>query len=358
MKRQIVAVMMWTTLAGYAARAEGAPKIVFDQTTYDFGVTSAVEAVEGKFTFTNTGDGVLKVEKPKPACGCTVASVIPDSLKPGEKGALTFTLNLTHAKGPTEKSITVPSNDPQNPSVKLAIKADVKPIFAVNPELLFLGDIAPGKTGTTSVEVKRLDGKKLAITKTEASKGFILSKVEPVESSQGQAAKITVEAKADGQPRRFSSMLLVYTEDATKPALTIPMTGRFLSEIVLEPETMLWQVNDPTNWPGADAEKAATRDVTIYAAGEKQTLHVRNVTSSLKELQVQLNTLETNMSYEIVATLPKPPAQSVTGNIEFETDLPSLPKVQVPVTINVQSSQTTGHVHQKGATDERHNDSP
>src|SRR5438093_71139 len=77
---------------------KGTPKIKFDNTIYDFGKTSQVDHVTGIFIFHNEGDGVLKVEKPQPSCGCTVAGVKPDVLQPGEKGELTFTLNLGKAR--------------------------------------------------------------------------------------------------------------------------------------------------------------------------------------------------------------------------------------------------------------------
>src|SRR5262245_40007272 len=89
-----------------AAKAEGAPagkpKIKFDKIVYDFGKTSVVEQVAGKFTFENVGDGELKVSKPTTSCGCTVAAVKPDVLKPGEKGELSFTLNLGKSRATLE----------------------------------------------------------------------------------------------------------------------------------------------------------------------------------------------------------------------------------------------------------------
>src|SRR5882724_5930019 len=81
-------------LGGATVPAEGTPKIQFDRTSYDFGVTSLVESVTGTFTFQNAGDGVLELQKPKPSCGCTVTSVKPEKLQPGEKGELVFTIRL------------------------------------------------------------------------------------------------------------------------------------------------------------------------------------------------------------------------------------------------------------------------
>ena len=77
---------------------------------------------------------------PAPSCGCTVASVKPDVLKPGDKGELVFTINVSHG-GKIEKYITVPSNDTATPSVRLTIKADVKKSIEISPTAINLGDL-------------------------------------------------------------------------------------------------------------------------------------------------------------------------------------------------------------------------
>jgi hypothetical protein len=82
----LLAGALWMGAMCVAAQAEGTPKIQFDQTVYDFGKTSQVETVSGVFKFKNIGDGILKLEPPKPSCGCTVAELKPDTLQPGETG--------------------------------------------------------------------------------------------------------------------------------------------------------------------------------------------------------------------------------------------------------------------------------
>src|SRR5258708_3436159 len=105
MKRELLAVAVFAVATMSVARAQvtntpaattnaptaattnaptAAPKIQFDKTVYDFGTTSLVDSVTGTFTFQNVGDGELKMGKPQPSCGCTVASVKPEVLKPGE----------------------------------------------------------------------------------------------------------------------------------------------------------------------------------------------------------------------------------------------------------------------------------
>src|SRR5437868_5672526 len=127
MKRPLLSLLL--AIFSTAALAEGTPKIQFDQTVYDVGKTSQVESVSGTFKFKNTGDAILKLEQPKPSCGCTVATLKSDTLKPGENGEIGFTLNLGRYKAHLEKHISVASNDPQTPRVELTIKADYTPLY-------------------------------------------------------------------------------------------------------------------------------------------------------------------------------------------------------------------------------------
>ena len=86
MKTALFTATLWLGALGVTALAEGTPKIQFERTVYDFGSTSRVATVSGVFKFKNAGDGLLKIEPPKPTCGCTFAELKPDTLAPGPVG--------------------------------------------------------------------------------------------------------------------------------------------------------------------------------------------------------------------------------------------------------------------------------
>ena len=162
-----------------------------------------VDSVTGTFTFQNAGAGDLKIEKPQPSCGCTVASVKPDVLKPGEKGELVFTVRVAGQRGALEKHITVPSNDPQSSKVSLSIKIEMKQILDVTPQNIQLGNIRQGATTNVTVVVRRTDGNKLVISKAEASNKNLTTHIEPVEGSSNTSAKS--RSKSPARERRGSS---------------------------------------------------------------------------------------------------------------------------------------------------------
>src|SRR5437867_354177 len=128
-KKGMDAGMTWLLALGLLA----APKIEFERTVYEFGKTSLVDSVSGTFTFRNTGDEVLLLKEPKTSCGCTVAKLQTDALKPGEKSALEFTLAVGQRAQEFHKEIRVASNDPTNPVVVLGLRAEVVPAFEASP---------------------------------------------------------------------------------------------------------------------------------------------------------------------------------------------------------------------------------
>jgi hypothetical protein len=323
-------------LGGAAVRAEGAPKIQFERTSYDFGVTSLVESVTGTFTFQNAGDAVLELQAPRPSCGCTVASVTSDKLQPGEKGELVFTIKLgTAAHQRLSKLITVSSNDPQQPIVQLGIEVQTKSVLTAEPTSVDFGALRLGATTNASVVIRRNDGKKLTITKVEAFSDLITARTEPMEDADAQAARLQIRFNAAGLPRHFSEQIRLYTDDSIGAGLTVFVSARLLGDIKLEPETLSWGMPDPNNWPDTETEVILSRSIVVTSTQTERPLLLRNISCSRKEVKVRLVTLQKGQEYEIVVTLPKRLTKTVEGTINFETNLPSLPKVEVPLTVSV-----------------------
>src|SRR5260221_2534060 len=87
-RRRLCAAVLGLLLAATLLRAEDQPKIQFEKLIQDLGIANEGGSLAGKFYFTNTGTALLEVQPPETSCGCTVASVKPDKLKPGEKGEI------------------------------------------------------------------------------------------------------------------------------------------------------------------------------------------------------------------------------------------------------------------------------
>ena len=102
-----------------------APKIVFAKKKHDFGTVRQGEKVTAEFTFSNVGKGKLNIRATKANCGCTVSKPDEDVLKSGKSGTIAVTFDSQGRRGKQQKTITVFSNDPLNPTQQLTITAEV-----------------------------------------------------------------------------------------------------------------------------------------------------------------------------------------------------------------------------------------
>ncbi len=103
-----------------------APKISFASKTHDFGTIAQNEVAKTEFTFTNTGKDDLHIRSTKANCGCTVSQPDKNVLKSGESSQIAVTFNAGGRRGKQQKTITVFSDDPVNPTQQLTIKARVE----------------------------------------------------------------------------------------------------------------------------------------------------------------------------------------------------------------------------------------
>jgi hypothetical protein len=339
-------VCSWMIAAGLLAQVAGAqtnppaaapagltPKIQFDKTVYDFGSTSPVTQVAGKFIISNTGSATLEIKKPQPSCGCTVAALTKDKLEPGEKAELGFTVNVGVPRGHVEKHITVPSNDPSQPSVNLTLKVDIIPTFDVTPQSISLGNIHQSVTTNITVQIKRLDGRPLGLARAEANNKNIIAKLGAPQGSN-DLVMLTVAINAGGSPGPLNDSIRVLGSDTNTPPITIAINGRIVGDVTANPETQFWGIVDPDNWPGGHPEQTV-RKFTLTSNVATANFDIKRVSTDLGDVSVAFAPVVPGKTYEITATLSKAPKQSLRGTIKVETTLASQPTVELGLTINV-----------------------
>ena len=128
-------------------------------------------------------------------------------------------------------------------------------------------------------------------------------------------------------------------DDAEQPTATIYVIGQLMGDVNVTPEALYWGVTDPEHWPGSFPETMTTRRVNITSGQSEKPLEIKNVTSSLKELSLELVPQEKGKTYTLVAKLTEAPKESTRGTISFDTNIPSQPKIVVPVMVNVLRTQ-------------------
>jgi hypothetical protein len=102
-----------------------APAISFENEVYNFGELDVNETAQCEFTFRNIGDGILRIERISETCGCTAASISRREYEPGEQGLIQVTYRAQRQPGFVSQDLSVYTNDPANPGVRLLIQGEV-----------------------------------------------------------------------------------------------------------------------------------------------------------------------------------------------------------------------------------------
>jgi len=103
-----------------------APKLSFENPVHDFGSIKQGDQVSTEFVFTNTGKSILNIREIKASCGCTIGNLEKNDIAPGDTGSIKVSFNSRGRRGIQQKSISIFSNDPANPTQRITIKARVE----------------------------------------------------------------------------------------------------------------------------------------------------------------------------------------------------------------------------------------
>ncbi|MCK5827129.1 DUF1573 domain-containing protein [Candidatus Bipolaricaulota bacterium] len=122
MKKLILTLVLCAALSTLAVAA---PTIYVAQPVYNFGSVFEGIAVSRTFVIENIGDEALDISGVSASCGCTTTSKPTEPIEPGDSFSLDVLINTTGFGGTISKSITVYSNDPESPLLRLRVTGQV-----------------------------------------------------------------------------------------------------------------------------------------------------------------------------------------------------------------------------------------
>jgi len=108
-----------------AADLKNAPIVKYDIESFDFGDIKVGSKVEHTFNLKNEGKKDLIIRDVKSSCGCTAVQPTKNIVASGESVPLKVTFDSTGKEGRANKTITVITNDPKNPTTTLRITSNI-----------------------------------------------------------------------------------------------------------------------------------------------------------------------------------------------------------------------------------------
>jgi hypothetical protein len=222
-----------------------APKLACDQSTFDFGEMDNSKDVEHAFLLKNDGNLTLEIGQVRASCGCTVASVSQKTVPPGQTTEVSARLSLRGRTGPQHKTITVQSNDPEQPNYMLTLQGTAISEMQIRPNQLFFGRIASGAVVTGLVELAIESTNAVKVVKVEANTPQLSVTTEP--SADGKLHSIRVITQPPLSRGTLRGNVHVETDHPKYPAMDIVVSAFVVSDLSFAPEeiAVVSQTNQP-----------------------------------------------------------------------------------------------------------------
>jgi hypothetical protein len=181
----------------------------WDQTSIELHPAAGEKQAVGHFKYQNTGDKSVRFKSVKTSCGCTAAQSQKEEVPAGEKGEITATFNIGDRTGTQVKTVTVETDDPENATTVLILKALIPQQLEITPTFVFWGQGEEPKPKAIVVRAaKDFPVKHLKVT---SSSPDFQTRVE--ETGNGQ---FKIDVKPQETNRQIASTLTIQPEDSQK----------------------------------------------------------------------------------------------------------------------------------------------
>ena len=172
------------------------PRITFEKLAYDFGEVGVNSKRTDEIAFQNTGEVSLKIMNIEGCCGVSVR-VNKLEFSPGETGKME--VEWTAKSYPTTMMwrVTIHSNDKENPSLTLNMKATLVQRIAWEPERIKLC-LNEENAGCPKIKIRSLDDRPFSITGLKSTAECVTAEFD----SSKEAKEFVLEPKVDPEKIR------------------------------------------------------------------------------------------------------------------------------------------------------------
>ncbi|GEM_PF-3028454 len=317
----LLAVGGWARADQSAATPPGkkGPRISVENNVHDFGEIVQGEKVGAAFTFQNTGDETLKIERLVSDHNRVTAKASDTALGPGQEGAIEVSLDATRLRGHVAAEISLFTNDKVQPRVSLHVGGHVVPFLSLKPPFLFAGQIKKDASysGKVRVSGKLVEEGKADALEIKASSPSIAAEITGRDAKSG-ALILEVVILPDMKPGSFKEFIALESKDPPGRAQLL-LFGQKLGDIQFSPEKLVFF-----------AEKGKDDDFRAVTFECDKPFRITQVKEPSGQLNVSIQSEEEGRKYTLIAKLKTPPKGAFLGVIEVHTDRADQPLIQIP----------------------------
>ncbi len=297
--------------------------MAFDELVYDFGIAGPGDKIDHTFKFTNVGFEPLQITRVSTSCGCTAALLTKKEILPGGSGEIRATFETKRFEGDQKTTITIHSNDPDEPEIDLTIQGTIKRDVAVVPQGINFGDVEKGETLSGNVRLLQLSQNKLILYRIETNEKYLNVTTSRFKEENSRGFNIDITLKPEAPAGTLNEVITLHTSLKRRPRIDVPVWANILGRIRVRPKILsLGRISK-----GGKISQAIT-----VSSNDNAPFHVRKVTCDLPFIHLKSLVDEKNNVVEISGAIDKvSPAGRLSGHIAIHTDDPGQGVIFVPI---------------------------
>lgn len=302
----------------------GKPKLVVPEPEFNFGKVDNSETVEHDFILRNEGTGVLKIESVRASCGCTTTELEKNELAPGEEIKIHAATNLKGRQGPQTKSITVMTNDPDNPSYQLRIVGEAIASIAIEPMSVQFGRIMDDEPREATVVIQSNKPEISFKVLSAELDGIDFVKHEIIEVEPGKKYDFKVRTEGKLPEGNHNGRFIIRTDSQERAVIWLPVSLQVIGPLQIMPPVINIRVSD-------NPEEVEQQQLSI-TAGRVAEFVINEVVVPLDTIQHELIQAAPNVYRLRLSNMPR--TEELEGkSVILKTNLVDSPEVSIPFNI-------------------------
>ncbi|MFI4882122.1 MAG: DUF1573 domain-containing protein [Phycisphaerales bacterium JB064] len=325
---------------------QGQPSFELETPIIDLGNILDTEPASGTIRFRNAGNAVLMVPSVNTTCGCTVTELPKNEFAPGESVELTVTFDPTgKTPGKHEQTVTFRTSDRANPMVAVKVRANVRPLVAIEPAQVNLGSVTKHTRKETLISLTGLQSDFEAFHVTLVGEGAKYFDVDilgtdTLEQDGETVARtdILLSLRDDAPPGRAQALAVIRTNDDRRKVLTVPIGAQVEGDVVTNPSRMsLGNLSVGRSLEEVIEVRHGRNEPFKITGVELRPLQPTNLTAMPVEFAVEPIDSQAGAdgkavdAYRVKLTMPSmAEAGRIRGNFVIMTDVPLEEEVMLP----------------------------
>lgn len=250
-------------------------------------------------------------------------------ISPGQEGKITLSVKTRNMSGKFAKSAIVTSNDPNQSSLRIRLKGEVKNYISVKPSPRVYLTGYEGDTLRKQLTIINNTDSPLKINDVKSDMDDKIN-YELKSLAEGKEYELLVQTK-EGLDGRSRGKITLTTNHEKKPVLDIRVSINVKDELTVSPTSLYFGNLTITPKPDQQPPRQNLKKYITVRKAKGDPFKIKKLVPSSKLIHTEIETKEEGKRYVIVVSLDKDRLEKgqIKESIEIHTDYQKKPVLKV-----------------------------